>query len=121
MRLVLNHRGARCRRGGRGPAGSTNPGDWSKPTAQPQAQKWAGVANTEEVIPVQEAGIPGAGAADGLSEPMEGSEESEEALTSAGEVVPALLGCSDKTPRAEWIKRTLDLLLAVPEAGETKI
>ena len=70
---------------------------------------------------MQEAGIPGAGAADGLSEPMEGSEESEEALTSAGEVVPALLGCSDKTPRAEWIKRTLDLLLAVPEAGETKI
>ena len=31
------------------------------------------------------------------------------------------MGCSDKTPRAEWIKRTVDLLLAVPEAGESKI
>ena len=33
---------------------------------------------------MQEAGIPGAGAADGPSEPMGGSEESEEALTLAG-------------------------------------
>ena len=71
---------------------------------------------------MQESGIPGAGAADGPSEPMGGSEESEEALTSAGWVgVSALLGCSDETLRAGWIKHTVDLLRAVPEAGESKI
>lgn len=75
------------------------------------------------MIPAQEAGIPGAGVADSLSEPVEGGEESEEALTSAGwgGGVSAYLGCCDKTLRAGQIKHTVDLLLAVPEAGESKI